>query len=79
MELQNIQVFIGVVKGDNELKVFHSMVKFNEMFATNNLSGSVIGFIGDRPLTGSPWMFRVPRDKPWAWIEVEYVDNAIKK
>ena len=68
-----------MLKGDTDLMVPQSMVKYNYMFATNNLSGSVIGFIGDRPLTGSPWMFRVPPDKPWAWIEVEYVDNAIKK
>ena len=32
----------GVVKGDTKLKVFHSMVKYNDMFDTNNLSDSVI-------------------------------------
>ena len=45
LESQNMQVFVGTVKGDNELKVFHSMVKYNYMSATNNISGSVIGFM----------------------------------
>ena len=67
-----------MVKGDTELKVFHSMVKYNDMFATTNLIGSVIGFIGGRTLYGSPWVFKTPRDRPWAWPEVEYVDNAIE-
>ena len=43
-ESQNIQVFVGVVKGDTELKVFYSMVKYNDMFSTNNPIDSVIGF-----------------------------------
>ena len=34
-ESQNIQVFVGVVKGDTGLKIFHSMVKYNDMFDTN--------------------------------------------
>ena len=78
LELQNLQVFVGMVKGDTELKIFHSMIKYNDMFATNNLSGSVIGFMGDRPLAGRPWVFKIPRDKPWAWPEVECVENAIE-
>ena len=78
LESKNMQVFVVMVKGDTELKVLHSMVKYNDMLATNNTSGSVIGFMGDRPLTGRPWDFNIPRDKPWAWPEVEYVENAIK-
>ena len=78
MESQNLQVFVGTVKGDNELKVFHSMVKYNYMFATNNISGSVIGFMEDSPLFGRPWVSNIPRDKPWAWPAGEYVDNAIE-
>ena len=78
LESQNMWVFVGMVKGDTKLKVFHSMVKYNDMFATNNLSGSVIGFIGDRPLDGMPWVFNIPQDKSWACTEVECVDNAIE-
>ena len=67
-----------MIKGDTNLKVFHSMIKYNDMFATNSLSRSVIGFMNDRPLAGRQWVFKITRDKPWAWPEVEYVDNAIK-
>ena len=40
-----------MLKGDTDLMVPQSMVKYNYMFATNNLSGSVIGFMGI-----GPWM-----------------------
>ena len=66
LESQNMWVFVGMVKEDNKLKVFHSMVKYNYMFATNNISGSVIGFMEDSPLFGRPWVSNIPRDKPWA-------------
>ena len=78
MELQNLHVFVGMVKGDTDIKVFHSMVKYNDMFANNNLNSSVIGFMGDRPLSGRLWVFNIPRDKPWVWPEVEYVNNSIE-
>ena len=42
------------------------MIEYNYIFATNNLSGSVIGFMGDRPLSGRSLVFNIPRDKPWA-------------
>ena len=48
------------------------------MFSTNNFSGSVIVFMGGSPLAGRPWVFNIPRDNPWLWLEVEYVDNAIE-
>ena len=67
-----------MVKGDTELKVFYSMVKYNDMFATTNLIGSVIGFMGYRNLSGRPWVYNIQRDRSWAWQEVEYVDNAIE-
>ena len=58
LESQNLQIFVEVVKGDTKLKVFYSMVKYNNMFSTNNIFGSVIGFMGDRPLEGSPRCLR---------------------
>ena len=54
LESQNLQFFVGMVKRDTELKVFCSMVKYNDMFATNNLSSSVIVFMGDSPFAGRP-------------------------
>ena len=73
-----MKILVGMVKGGIDLKLFHAMIKYNDIFVTNNLSGSVIGFMEDRPLAGRPWVFRIPRDKPLAWPEVEYVENAIK-
>ena len=70
MESKNLQVFVVMVKGDTKLKVFYSMVKYNDMFATNKLIGSVIFFMVYRPWAGSPWAFTIPPDKPWACTEV---------
>ena len=78
LESQNLQVFVGMVKGDIELKVFHSMIKYNGMFANNNLIRSVIGFMGNGTLAGRPWVLNTPRDKPWEWTEVEYAEMQSK-
>ena len=53
------------------------MAKYNDMFTTNNLSD---GAISNRPLAlaGRPWVFKIPRDKPWAWQEVKCAENAIE-
>ena len=53
------------------------MVKYNDMFATNNISDIVIVFMGDRLLEGRLWVFDISLDNPWAWPEVEYFNNAI--
>ena len=65
-------------KGDAELKIFHSMSKYNSFFVAQNLSGNVIDFIGDSPLEGRPWIFKIPQDKPWAWPEVKFLSNPIE-
>ena len=67
-----------MVKGDAELKIFHSMLKYNNVFVAQNLSGDVIDFVGDRPLEGRPWIFKIPWDKPWVWFEVEFLSNPIE-
>ena len=67
LESKSLKVFVGTVKWDTKLKVFHSMVNYNDMFTNNNISGSVIGFMGDMPLAGRPWVFNITQDKPWAW------------
>ena len=53
--------------GSGKLKIFHSILKYNNVFVAQNISGNVIAFIGDRPLEGRPWIFKIPWDKPWAW------------
>ena len=72
-----MRVFVGMVKGDSELKVFHSMLKYNNLFVAQNLSGNVIAFMGYCSLEERPWIFKIPRDKPWAWPEVKKFSNPI--
>ena len=50
MEAANLRVFVGVVKGDAGLKLFHSMLKYNCLFVATNISSNVIAFMGDSPL-----------------------------
>ena len=54
VEAANLRVFMGMVKGDAELKIFHSMLKYDNLFVAQNLSGNVIASMGDRPLEGRP-------------------------
>ena len=78
MEAAHFWVSVGMVKGGAELKIFHSMLKYNDLFVAQNLSGNVIAFMGDRPLEGIPWIFKIPRDKPCAWPEVKFLSNPIE-
>ena len=77
-EAANLWVFVGMVKGDAELKIFHSMLKHNGFFVAQNISGNAIAFMGDRTLEGRPWIFKIPRDKPWAWQEIKFLSNPIE-
>ena len=54
-----------MVKFDVELKLFHYIIKYNDLFVAQNLSGNVITFMGDLLLEGRLWVFKIPRDKPW--------------
>ena len=67
-----------MVKGGADLNIFHSMLKENNLFVAQNLSGDVIAFMGDRPLEGRPWIFKIPRDKPWVWLEMKLLINSIE-
>ena len=64
VEAANFQVFVGMVKEDAELKQFHYMLKYNDLFVAQNISGNAIAFMGDRPIEGWPWIFKITRDKP---------------
>ena len=57
-ESANLRVFVGMVKGDTELKLFHSMLRYNSIFVAQNLSGNVMAFMGDIPLEGRTWYSR---------------------
>ena len=78
MEAANLWVCVIMVKGDAELKLSHSMLKYNYLFVAPNLSSNVIAFMGDRPLEGRPWVFKIPWDKPWAWTEIKFLSNSIE-
>ena len=54
VEAANFWVFVDMVKGGAELKIFHSMLKYNNLFVAQNLSRGVIAFMGDHPLEGRP-------------------------
>ena len=71
-------VFVGMVIGDAELKIFHSMLKYNNLFAAQNLSENVIDFMGDSPLERRPWLLKIPQDKPWAWPKVKFLNNPVE-
>ena len=49
VEADNLQKFVGMVKGDAKLKLFYSMLKYNNLFVAPNLSGNVIKFMRDHP------------------------------
>ena len=51
---------------------------FNGFFVAPGLSGSVIELMGDRPLEGTPWVLKIPCDKPWARPEVKLWNNSIE-
>ena len=40
-EAANLRVFVGMVKGDAELKIFCSMLKYNNLFVAQNISGNI--------------------------------------
>ena len=29
-------------------------------------------------MEGRPWIFKIPRDNPWAWPEIKFLRNPIK-
>ena len=77
-EAANLRIFVGMVKGNTELKRFHSMLKYNNLFVDQNMSGNVISFMGDSPFEGRPWIFKIPREKPWACPEIKFLSNRIE-
>ena len=78
VEAANVRIFFGTVKGDAELKICHSMLKYKNCFVAQNISVNVILFMGDCPLEGRPWVSKIPQDKPWAWPEIKLPRNAIE-
>ena len=64
VEAENLLVFFVIVKGYAELRLFHSMLKYNDLFFAPNIPGNVIVFMGGRPLEGRPSVFKILQDKP---------------
>ena len=71
-----------MVKVDTEFKLFHPMVKynhlFNDLFFAPGISDSVIAFMGNSPLEGRQWAFKIPREKTWVLPEVKFCKNSIE-
>ena len=68
----------GYGKGGHGIKNILFNAKIERFFVAQNISGNVIAFMGDRPLKGRPWIFKIPWDKPWAWTEVKLLSNPIE-
>ena len=54
IEAADLWVFVGMVKGGVELKLFHSMLNYNDLSVALNISDNVIAFMGGCPLEGRP-------------------------
>ena len=65
-----------IVKKEAKLKLFYSMLKCNYLFVAPNLSRNVIAFTRDHPLERRPWVFKIPRYKPWSWPEIKFLSNS---
>ena len=78
VEASTFWVFVGMVKGNTKLKIFHSILKYNDFFVAQNLSDKCFCFHGDLPLKGRTWIFKIPREKPWVWPEVKLLINPIE-
>ena len=77
VEADNLQKFVGMVKGDAKLKLFYSMLKYNDLFVAPNLSSNVIAFMGGRTLEWRMRVFKIPQGKPWAWPEIKFLSKFI--
>ena len=73
----NLRLLVSMVKGGAEVKLFTYMLKKNCLFVSPNLIGNVIAFMGDCPLEVRPWVFKIPCDKPWAWLGVKFLIKYI--
>ena len=78
VEAENLREFVGMVKGYAKLNLSHSMLKYNGLFVAPNISRNVIMFMGYCPLDGRPWVFKIPRYKTWAWLEIKFLINSIE-
>ena len=54
------------------------MLRSGGLFVAPGLSSSVIEFMGDLPLEGSPRVFKIPGDKSWTWPELKFWNDYIE-
>ena len=78
VEAANLAGICRYGKKGRGIKIFHSMFKYNDFFVAKNFFGKVISFMGDCPLEESPWIFKITRDKSWAWPDVKLLSNPIE-
>ena len=53
------------------------MLKYNDLFLAQNFAVDVIELMGDNPLEGMPWVFKIPWDKPLTWPEIKFIRKSI--
>ena len=51
-EANSLRFFVANLVGETDLNLFHSLVKYNDMFVATSMSGHVVAFLGDRELEG---------------------------
>ena len=54
IETNSLRFFVATLVGETDLKLFHSLVKYNDMFVATSMSGHVVALLGDRELAGRP-------------------------
>ena len=67
-----------MVKGEAHLKISHSILEYNDFSVAQNISVNVISFMGDRPLEGRLWIFKILQVNPMAWPEIQLFSNPIE-
>ena len=77
LEAENLRVFVGMVKGDAELKIFHSIKKYI-FFCCSKSLWKCDCFHGGPSIGRKAVYIKIPRDKPWAWHEIKFLSNPIE-
>lgn len=66
---RGIRAFGVVVKTSTVIKVMYGIGKYIDAEGPMELTGKVIGFLGERTKHGAPVPFVLPRDNAWKWNE----------
>jgi len=63
--MTTLRVFTAMIKKSGTLKLFHSVVEYNDPFTEPELSGTTLASLGDRTERQNPPIVGIPPLKPW--------------